>query len=130
MDQGIHTMKYKLVMHNGDWRRSGIVQKALSLNNPAQKVHETYHDGPLPLKAQNIFISNSQVVLTVMKPSEDGTGTVLRLYETHGSPAKTEIRIPLLNLDTQLSFGAFEIKSLHIDECGDATEINMIEMKL
>ena len=130
MDQGIHTMEYKLVMHNGDWRKSGIIQKALSINNPAQKVHETYHDGPLPLKAQNIFISNSQVVLTVMKPSEDGTGTVLRLYETHGSPAKTEIRIPLLNLDTQLSFGAFEIKSLHIDECGDATEINMIEMKM
>ncbi len=130
MDQGIHTMEYKLVMHGGDWRKSGIVQKALSLNNPAQKVHETYHEGPLPLKAQNIFISNSQVVLTVMKPGEDGTGTILRLYETHGSPAKTNIKIPLLNLDTELSFGAFEIKSLHIDDNGNVTEINMIEMKL
>ncbi|MCK5128339.1 MAG: alpha-mannosidase [Clostridiales bacterium] len=127
MDQGVHKMTYHLVAHKGDWRTSGIVQKALSLNNPLHKVHETYHEGPLPQHVENVTISNPQVVLTVLKPCEDGNGTVIRLYETYGQKSETNIKIPMLNVDSQLHFGAFEIKSLLIDEMGNLSSINLLE---
>ncbi|MCK5128338.1 MAG: alpha-mannosidase [Clostridiales bacterium] len=128
MDQGIHKMMYKLVTHKEDWRTSNIIQKALILNNPLQKVHETYHEGSLPLKAEHVKVSSPQVILTVLKPSEDGDGTVIRLYETFGQKAQANVKIPMLKLDVNLSFGAFEIKTLLIDSNGNATETNLLEM--
>lgn len=129
MDQGIHHMTYKLVAHDTEWQASGIVEKALMLNNPLQKIHETYHEGPLPQRMENIIISNKQIVLVTMKASEDKEqdGVILRLYETYGQPGDTNVSIPLLNLDTKLYFTAYEIKTLLVDRTGNASEIDMIE---
>lgn len=132
MDQGIHKLSYKLVPHTDTWHKSQIIQKALILNNPVQKVHETYHKGTLPQTMENVFISNPQIIMTVLKPQE-GKGSdsfVVRLYETLGEKATTQIKIPLLNLDTTLDFGAFEIKTLLVDKYGEAQETTMIEMDI
>lgn len=129
MDQGIHTLSYKLISHKGDWRTPGVIQKALSLNNPAQKVHETYHKGPLPLSSQYIDISSPQIVLTVLKrPEGKASGIVARLYETFGSAAKTRVKLPAFNVDIELSFTAFEIKTILIAPDGSFEEILLTEL--
>ncbi len=127
MDQGIHKMTYKLIAHDGDWRKSGVIQKALALNSPLQKVHETYHEGPLNQTMQNVYIDSEQVVMTVLKPAENGNGHIVRLYETYGEHAKVSLKIPLLKVDCILEFGAHEIKSIHVDEEGKVSQVNMIE---
>lgn len=132
MDQGIHKLTYKLVSHIDDWCTSGIIQKALCLNNPVQKVHETYHKGPLPLKLENVTVSNPQVIMTVLKNQEDchANGIIVRFYETLGKVAESQVKIPILNVDTTLSFGAFEIKTLLIHSDGKLVPVNLIELPI
>lgn len=129
MDIGIHKMNYMLITHSEDFRSANVVQKALILNNPPLRIHETYHEGSLPLKKENVSISSNQVILTVLKPSEDKNSekTVIRLYESFGKEIEVNLVIPILNLDTKLTFKAFEIKSLLVDKNGSAKEINLIE---
>ena len=130
MDQGIHKLSYKLVPHDGQWQSSGIIQKALCLNNPAQKVHETYHDGPLPLKMETVHVTNPQIILSVIKKPEDSEkeGIVVRLYEALGRQGETQLKIVPFGIDISLSFGAFEIKTILIKPDGSFEEMLMTEL--
>ena len=116
MDRGIHKLSYKLVPHSGSWQDSGIIQKALCINSPAQKVHETYHKGPLPLTMENVYVTNPQIILSVIKMPEDKDceGIVARLYESFGKKGDTRLKIYPFDIDISLSFGAFEIKTILI----------------
>lgn len=129
MDQGIHHMKYTLVPHSGCWKSSGIVQKALMLNNPAQQIHETYHEGPLPQTMRYVNISDDNVILSVLKPHEEegSEAFVLRLYETIGQHTTTTVDIPLLNLNAEINMSAFEIKTLLVTKDGQFQEVNLLE---
>jgi len=130
MDQGIHKLTYKLIMHAGSWKQSSIIEKSLILNSPLIKVHETYHAGSLPQTTENIIISNTHILLSVMKAREDVSleGTILRLHETKGAVQTTSLQIPLLKVDTTLTFSPFEIKTLLIHPTGLTTEVNLIEL--
>ena len=130
MDRGIHKLSYKLVPHNGEWQNSGIIQKSLCLNNPPQKVHETYHDGPLPLRMENVYISNPQIILSVIKKPEDkaSEGIIVRLYESYGKPGNTKLKIYPFGVDISLSFGAFEIKTILIKPNKSIKKILMSEL--
>lgn len=129
MDQGIHKLEYKLIPHSGDWHGSNVIQKALELNNPPQKIHETYHTGVLPLKSENVIMSNPNIIMIVFKPCENKNidSYIIRMYETIGKNSKTMLEIPLLNVNAELDFSAFEIKTLTVKKDGSVKDVNLLE---
>ncbi|MGF9700593.1 alpha-mannosidase [Paenibacillus sp. MABNR03] len=83
-DQGEHEFTYSLLPHEGDWRTAGVVRRAMELNHPVQTVAAGRHAGVLPAEHAWIDYQSEHVILDTVKASEDGSGTVLRFYESSG----------------------------------------------
>ena len=71
----------------------------------------------------------ANVMVTVLKLSEDGHGFVLRAYETNGSAAHALIRLPKLGRVVEAEFGPHEIKTflLPSDPAKPILETNLLE---
>ncbi|MFM6343965.1 MAG: glycosyl hydrolase-related protein, partial [Dolichospermum sp.] len=89
---------YRLVPHQGDWRNANIIQLAQELNNPIvlkKSLIQVDSHSFLSFSAPNI-------VLSAFKRSQDQSGWIIRLYESHGQLTETEIKISshLLQLES------------------------------
>ncbi len=88
-DRGHHQFTYRLVPHQGDWRKANIVQLAQELNNPI-----VLKNSPIQGDSQSfISISAPNIILSAFKRSQDQSGWIIRLYETHGKSTETNIEI-------------------------------------
>ena len=87
------TFHYALVPHAGDWRQARAYREGLEFNHPLIVRKAATHAGPLPKRWGFIEVTPSNVVLSALKPSRDGT-TVIRVYEANGQPVP-EARIKL-----------------------------------
>nr|WP_308162280.1 alpha-mannosidase [Bacillus sp. ISL-18] len=83
-DQGQHEFTYSLFPHEGDWREAEVVKRGYELNHPAVVLCTSAHQGILPSSHSFIKTESKQVILDTVKPSEDGTGLTLRMYESSG----------------------------------------------
>ena len=84
-DLGEHEFTYSLYPHNGDWRSAGIVRKAAELNHDLPWVRTSSKKGSQPAVHSFIPFESDHVILDTVKPAEDGTGYVLRMYESAGA---------------------------------------------
>jgi alpha-mannosidase len=134
-DQGDHEFTYSLLPHAGDWREAHVVRRAMELNHPAAAVAATAHAGALPAERAWVRFDSEHVVLDTIKASEDGSGTILRFYESSGGRETVRLKwmqsiasASLVNLledevaalefaddgSLELSFGPFEIKTVKL----------------
>ncbi|MFN4786476.1 MAG: alpha-mannosidase [Pseudanabaena sp.] len=88
-DRGLHQFTYRLVPHQGDWRKANIVQLAQELNNPVILKHSSIQGN----NRSFINISAPNIILSAFKRSQDQSGWIIRLYESHGQSAETNIEI-------------------------------------
>ncbi|WP_147124664.1 alpha-mannosidase [Shimia ponticola] len=88
-DQGKHSFVYALMPHPGDWR-DHVPAEAYALNHPVRRfaVSKAQGQGIEPL----VTFANANVMLETVKPSEDGNGTILRLYEAHRMRGPVKLR--------------------------------------
>lgn len=126
-DQGEQFFNYVLLPHDtADF--APIVKRAALLNQPLDLVRETHHDGPLATGFEGIKISADNCVAEAIKQSEDGSGTIIRLYETAGRQTDVKIEIPMLNTTFSTSFKPQEIKTfLIVEEDGEVKEVSFLE---
>ena len=79
-DVGEHSFSYALFPHMGSWREGKVIDEAYKFNIPARALSGA--------KARNtsslIELEGKGVVIESIKPAEDDTGIVLRLYECFG----------------------------------------------
>jgi alpha-mannosidase len=62
-----------------------VIKMGLVLNKGLTNILDTWHEGSLPNdRLGGINISAPNVIVSAVKRSEDGTGTILRVYETNG----------------------------------------------
>ncbi|MCL2832268.1 MAG: hypothetical protein FWD78_03775 [Treponema sp.] len=129
MDQGVHEFRYWLRPHTGLPDTAQTVKTALECNTEPAVIIESYHSGNLPLVYSGIKAEADNVTVTVFKRAEDNSGYILRAYETAGTPVKTQIDLPLLDRQINVSFGKHEIKTLFIpdDINVPAEEKNLVE---
>lgn len=87
-DKGEHEMHYALYPHMGELQDSDVVKEAYLLNNPLLLVR-----GAAVEKNAYSFVTceNSNIVLETVKPSENGTGVIVRLYETENCRTKCKL---------------------------------------
>ncbi len=124
---------YALVPHTGDWKQSGVYRDGLEFNHPLLAHTVAVHPGVLPNRWGLLQISAPNVVMTTLKAGPDNA-SVLRIYETTGTPTRATIRMsanvsaaeevnlmedpgtPLAVTDNslQLDMKSFEIKTVKL----------------
>ncbi|GMV92656.1 MAG: hypothetical protein AMXMBFR82_24340 [Candidatus Hydrogenedentota bacterium] len=128
MDQGWHTIRVRLVPHAGSWQKAGVVQKAWALNEPCVVHVESAHPGTMPASFSGLSADADNVVLNVLKKSEDDDSVVVRGYETSGKKTNASIAVPGLKKPVGINFGAHEIKTLRVARTsGKVMETNLLE---
>lgn len=85
MDMGRHTMTYSLLEKEG-FSVKAVVDEAEALNNPYCVL---YTDKP----AESLLLHCEGIKAGWIKASEDGTGTILRLYECMGVSGKAVVTL-------------------------------------
>ncbi len=132
-DQGEHIFTYSLMPHEGDYRAAGVINEAYALNNPFIAV-KGQGKGNLPTAGGVVAVDKKNVVIEVVKRSEDGKGIVVRAYESAGGQTRANFTLGFnakavyeCNLMEEnpseiahngnkiaCTFSPFEIKTLHI----------------
>ncbi len=90
-DRGITSIEYAFYPHAGDWREGAVTRAGYEFNHPLLSFVDTGHEGDMPSRHSFLEVAPSNVVLSALKPAEDGKGLVLRLYEAHGSETEATI---------------------------------------
>jgi alpha-mannosidase len=80
-DEGVQSFAYALYPHAGDWHEGGVREEAEDLNQPllVREVSGLALGSVTPLTVAGI-----PAAMSGLKPAEDGTGLVLRVYEPAG----------------------------------------------
>ncbi|MCF6286642.1 MAG: alpha-mannosidase, partial [Candidatus Hydrogenedentes bacterium] len=112
MDQGWHSFHMQILPHTGDWRTAHTPRAAWEHNVPSIPHIESTHPGKRPQVGAMLACDAPNVVLTVLKEQEDGENLVVRGYETDGIPVNTTILFPMMDQESQVEFGAHEVKTL------------------
>ena len=84
-DRGRHLFTYALLPHMGDLRQGRVIEEAYCLNVPLRSERIDSHSGPLPPTHSFFGTDRPGIVIESVKVAEDGTGTIVRLYEAYGS---------------------------------------------
>ncbi|SET10712.1 alpha-mannosidase [Paenibacillus sp. NFR01] len=93
-DLGEHEFTYALYPHLGDWREALTLRAAAELNHAEVAVACPAAEGERPSSGSMIGFDGKHVVLDTVKPSEDGTASILRLYESAGGRETVTLRWP------------------------------------
>lgn len=141
-DLGIHEFTYSLYPHLGDWREAHTLRKAAELNLAAVTIPCSGGEGTRPAAASLLEFTGVHTVLDTVKLSEDGTGSILRLYESAGGRETVRLRWPLPHAGMyrsnaleeelepfsaeegglELEFAPFEIKTVKIIHSRDQAD--------
>jgi alpha-mannosidase len=128
IDQGWHRIHLRLVPHPGPWQDARIPQKAWELNALPVVHIESAHPGVLPPVMEALRCDAENVLLSVVKQSEDGEALVIRGYETAGREVTAALYIAALDQNFALCFAPHEIKTLRIDpETRTLRETDLLE---
>lgn len=62
-----------------------------------------------------VTVDAENVQLSTLMMAEDGTGYIIRLYETCGMDCSAKVAIPSMGLEREVSFRGFEVKMFHVN---------------
>ncbi len=135
-DKGEHEFTYSLLPHAGNWITANTVRAGYELNVPllAQRCAASQAVGSLPAAKSFARSLQDNVIIDTVKRAEDGSGIVLRLYESSGSKTEAalefsfpaegvwecnlmeeeERRMPLCGNRLAFSIRPFEIKTFKL----------------
>ncbi len=84
-DQEEHFFTYALLPHIGDYNAAYVQKEAYCLNVPAVALRME-QDGNGTFDAASLFtLSADNVIAETVKPAEDGSGIIVRMYEDHNA---------------------------------------------
>ncbi|MDH7602272.1 MAG: glycoside hydrolase family 38 C-terminal domain-containing protein [Armatimonadota bacterium] len=92
-DVGVHEVVYSIYPHKGDWNAGNTVRRGYELNEPLIARVTEKHSGALPKSKSFVWVSEPNIVVTALKRSENGRGTILRFYETQGKECQAKIAV-------------------------------------
>jgi alpha-mannosidase len=130
-DQGMHSFRYLLVPHRGDWRAADLPRRAAELGAPVRAMLESFHHGSLPDRQSYLSDGGGPVVVTAVKGGEDGPDLVVRAVETTGRPGRARIEVPMLGRVIAADFGPFQIRTFRVPvDGGEVHEVDLVEWEL
>jgi alpha-mannosidase len=90
-DEGEQRFTYALMPHAGDWAAGGVREEAEDLNQP---LLATRASGLAAGVVTPVGVTGVTAALSGLKPSEDGKGLVLRVYEPRGARGEFGFSLP------------------------------------
>ncbi len=120
-------VRYSLTSHRGGWRNGTAVRHGWGASNPLIPVFvEGGRGGPLPSKTCSFCeIDAPNIVVTTIKPSEDGEGIAVRLWETIGKETKVTIKLPHLRIEEAYLTNLVEERLKPIETAGNTVTLTM-----
>lgn len=109
-DREHHSFTISIYPHKDTWHAQHTIQKAYALNNPLQALCKQTNGGNLPKEFSLVSTDEENVVIEVVKESQEGSDTIVRFYESWNKRTRGN-----------LSFG-FPIEQAH--------ECDMLENKV
>jgi alpha-mannosidase len=133
-DVGEHRFRYAFLPYVGEWCQAGVVRKAASFNQPLLATL-----GCAGEPAEGVFRPRVEgacsVLPSILKRARDGSGTIVRLYESSGRTSAARIaglpasaavwecsivedrlrRLPAEAGSAVLTFGPWEVKTLLVE---------------
>jgi alpha-mannosidase len=94
-DVGLHQITYSIYPHSGGWREAGVPRRAYELNNPLRAVATDSHGGKLVQEMSFLSVEPSNLIVTALKRSEDGSDLIVRFYEASGTATTAVISTAL-----------------------------------
>jgi alpha-mannosidase len=90
-DEGEQSFTYALMPHEGAWHEGGVLQEAIDLNQPLVTIEASgLSTGTLsPLGVEGV-----PVAFSGLKPTEEGKGLILRIYEPAGRRGRLSLTLP------------------------------------
>lgn len=92
-DQGHHVFTYSLLPHMGDFRETGTIQEAYSLNQPLMAAPVSPESTGLPGEFSLVKCDQPGVIVETFKKSEDGEDWILRLYDAYDQRTKASLTL-------------------------------------
>lgn len=87
-DREVHEFTYSLYPHSGNWKQGEVVKMAYNLNCPLYTKVEDKHEGILPQQISFISIDCDNVIIEVVKKSENSDDNIVRMYECFNNRSK------------------------------------------
>ncbi len=115
VDQGWHEMRLRVMPHIGSWQNTRVVKSAWELNVPLIGQYEHSHPGKRGLSATLLGTEAENVLITVVKKSEEGNDLIIRAYETHGRETNTNLHLTFAQMVYPVHFAPFEIKTIRVN---------------
>ena len=87
---GTHTFAYALVPHCGHWQQA--YAQAHAFNAPLRAIPTPAHAGTLPPVGSFVAVAPDVLVVSAIKEAENGTGLIVRLWNTDTTACEGVIR--------------------------------------
>ena len=129
IDLGVQWFKYAIKGFAGQLEDTNTVKRGWELNTESAVIAETYHKGTLPQHMRGASVDCESVIVSAFKQAQDGSGFVLRAYETAGQTAQAKIILHFLNdVEIKADFTPGQVKSYFISQKGQVRETNLVEI--
>ena len=114
-DQGAHSFKYSFELFGADCR-SSLIKSTSELNTPPVIIIENNHEGTLPTHFRGIECKGDGIHISAFKRSEDGLGTVLRVYEADGKETEFSVSGPLVKAPLTAKITPYSVDTYYLKD--------------
>ena len=124
VDQGVHKLRFVICGGSQEERRAKVDFEAQVLNEPPF-IFEAFPSGDGKLPKQSVIISDPSVQLSAMYYDEEKKGYILRFWNALGQGNQVKVKLPLWNLETEITLGAFRFATYLVKD-GKLEETSVI----
>lgn len=89
-DREMHYFTYSLMMHDGDYTQ-GVIKEAYDLNYKVHTIAVDANDKGEKLQSSFVTVDKQNIIVEVIKKSEDEQDTILRFYESQNRKTKVNL---------------------------------------
>ena len=128
IDQG--EREFRFWIRGADEQLLENIDLIAQMKNEPPVARYAFPDGTGKKLTPAVILSDERIQLTALKMAENQNWLIARLFEPTGQKRKTTMKIPALNIEKDLKFGAFEIKTVAIDlDSKEIFETDLLERK-
>ena len=126
LDQGWIERRLWLTAVRGGIADLDLPRLAEGWQSPAEALLDSAHPGTAAWDGSALSLAPGSVVLTGLKPAEDGDGLILRVQEANGQPTTVQLTVPALGIAWSGAIGAQQLLSLRLTE-GVVQPVDLLE---
>ncbi|MCP4178998.1 MAG: alpha-mannosidase [bacterium] len=97
-DMGEHHFRYAILPHSGSFQNAGVIYEAQCFNNPMLLLPTSLNETSVSWFSTDV----KNVIIDTVKPAEDGSAIIVRMYEAHGRRQSFSLfsSLPISNIET------------------------------